>query len=509
MNRKLLITTIAILMVSAIAFLSIGYAYSSSTVNDENNATSEYVVLSQTNYNFSSVNGLKFDNVTSELGTYYQLRNAVKIEPTIDGAQYYGVVISTDTLMATVSGTWDGKVKVSTPEMDGSWFADYSGHALDWRYVIKIEGNDTTQYAYYDGEAPEDGGLVTWKVLKKVDSKWTTGSELDIVKDVQYTTTLYFAGVGTKINDGSYAKTIGSTIHLTNSATITPIWTVANENDIKHTLRNYANPAAAEAAGKSYEERHLFFDKDSTIVLPPNLFISEGDSPLDVNTVFAGWWNEDRQKTYYVRYMFTADKDYEFTAKWANKTECTKFTFDVNMPTGYSIQSNDVTEVEPEYLLKGGYYALPANKFELTGYRFVGWTIDDGTTMYEPGYASNIPYDADNVTIKAHWAPWTDDSPNKKITFDGTIGYRPYKLIVYTDDNGDYVLPENIMGPYFSISQYEYEWKFDGWCIHEKSTYERTGKYVAQSYTMPIGTDNMLINNGTIKYIYTRDPGGS
>ena len=507
-----LLSTLGLLAVLAIAFGGIGMAYTASTENAGNTVTSEYVVLEQRGYDFTLTDGLKIDIVTSELGTYYQLRNAVEIEPKIDGAKYYGVEISTDILQATVVGSWDGKVQVCTPKINDTWFTDYSNNAMDWRYVLKVtgevDGQSVTQYAYYDGKTPADGEMINWKVIKKDGGDWVYTdngeplTELYIVEDVQYDTTLYFAGVGAKVNDGSFKKATGRTIHLTDEAIITPVWTISGDGDVKNTIKNFDSPEAATAAEKVYNERHLYFKSGGNIILPPNQFTNSDEYPE--GKVFAGWWNESKQKVYYTRYVFPAEQNYEFVAQWASVSECTEIRFDVNLPAGYEATQNDVVEMSSEYLLRGGYYAIPANKFSLTGYMFVGWSVGEDSTIYQPGISNTVPYDQASITLKAHWEPWSNSSPYKKITFSGEVHFTPYTLVVYTDKNGDYVLPENILGPTVDISQYPHEWKFAGWSIQQKNE-ARDGKIIAQSYTMPTGTDNKIINNGTIKFIYIKD----
>jgi hypothetical protein len=59
--RRLLLA-VAIVAVLAVAFFAIGYAYSVSTENSDNNATSQYVTLTQQKYTLTE-NSLSFDIV--------------------------------------------------------------------------------------------------------------------------------------------------------------------------------------------------------------------------------------------------------------------------------------------------------------------------------------------------------------------------------------------------------------------------------------------------------------
>ena len=66
MKSKLL-ATIALIIVAALAFSSIGIAYTATTQNTGNTISSEYAVLSQTYYNFTQdKNGFAYDTIVSK-----------------------------------------------------------------------------------------------------------------------------------------------------------------------------------------------------------------------------------------------------------------------------------------------------------------------------------------------------------------------------------------------------------------------------------------------------------
>ena len=223
MKSKALLA-MALVLVMAAAFTTIGMAYTSSTENSGNNVTSEYVVLEQTNYTFSSGTGLRFDIITTKTGTVYQANGSFTIGiPNGELVkQYVGVQIGAeDTLKATEINTSLGSIEVYVNTFapgSNTGFQDFSSNVQGWRYVLKVvgpdpnnPGNTLTQYAVYDGSSSSQSDLVEWccyyvngsghlvQYQNNCLSIKTYSSNTDV-----YTTKLYF--VGPKVGDSTVAE---------------------------------------------------------------------------------------------------------------------------------------------------------------------------------------------------------------------------------------------------------------------------------------------------------------
>ena len=99
-KSKFLLASVIVLALAA-SFTAVGYAYTSSTENSGNTVTSEYVVLTQTEYTFSTKN-LALDIVSTDAGDAYRLVGGTTELIDIDGRKYYGFKIGEDTLQATI-----------------------------------------------------------------------------------------------------------------------------------------------------------------------------------------------------------------------------------------------------------------------------------------------------------------------------------------------------------------------------------------------------------------------
>ncbi len=221
MKSKALLA-MALVLVMAAAFTTIGMAYTASTDNSGTTATSEYIVLEQTNYTFSSASGLRFDIITTNTGTVYQtigtfpidIPNGELVKP------YVGVQIGqSDTLKATEINTSLGTIPVSVNTFapgSNTGFQDFSANTLGWRYVLEVVGpdpsnpeNTLTQYAVYDGASSTQSDLVEWRCYYKNESGDLDAYQNNCLSiktgntDV-YTTKLYF--VGPKVGETSMAE---------------------------------------------------------------------------------------------------------------------------------------------------------------------------------------------------------------------------------------------------------------------------------------------------------------
>jgi len=142
---KKLILAVAIVAVLAMAFTSVGYAYTASTENSNNSVTSQYVTLTQQNYTFAG-GVVSFDVIETEAGIKYQLNGETFDLTDIEGQGYMGVRIGSDELLATMTGDPGGvlEVAVSSPDIGDGWFTDYSGDLHGWKYVLKVTAKNPT-----------------------------------------------------------------------------------------------------------------------------------------------------------------------------------------------------------------------------------------------------------------------------------------------------------------------------------------------------------------------------
>lgn len=480
-----LISAIALLMLLAAVFGTVGFAYSASVDNTNNTVGAEYVVLSQQNYTFST-DLFRFDIVTSEGGTQYQVRNVTELIP-IEGAIYYGFQIGdSDILRATVVGTWDGKVTVSTAILDDSWFVDYSNSPLDWRYILKIEGNGTVQYAYYDGSNDSDPEF--WKIVVETDTPGTYEEveNLTLVEDVDYTTTLYFAGPGSVINDGSVFRSAGKTYKPTTAVEVKPTWMIVkSSDDYECKFQSLSN-----SADSNYESWSTWVTAGSDLVLPKNTFAISGK-------VFVGWYDETLQKVYYPGYAVKGvDQPHTLVAQWEDSSGSEYKTVTI-----YANGNNGT--MAPEYVRNGETYIMPMKEFSSSddnSKRFVGWSLlqnpGQNDRIYRPGESLSV---SNNITLYPQWSDIVIGYKIVKLT--GYIGSTLYTYLNYTDSNGTYTMPNNFFYSSMLPGGGNIDWMFKGWSIR-KIDETKTGTVLAVSDTMPNGIDDVIINNGTIKFMY-------
>ena len=93
----------------------------------------------------------------------------------------------------------------------------------------------------------------------------------------------------------------------------------------------------------------------------------------------------------------------------------------------------------------------------------------------------------------------------EKIGIDGYILLYDNTAATYlyhTGANGNYTLPYRFTAPPEDPSMIGFKgWKLLGWEV-----ISTPGRNVAQSYTVPTGTDGYIVHNGTIKFTYVNNP---
>ena len=469
MRSKFLLASALVLLLAA-AFAAVGYAYTASTENSGNMASSEYVVLTQQEYTFTNDN-LKFDVVDTDGGKVYQLLGGYTQLIAIDGKTYYGVEVGHDKLKATVvGGTSESvKVEVSSPGLIDGWFTDYSNELYDWRYILEVkDSEDNEQYVYYDGALGSE-----WKYI--------TGDSLVLTPDEEYTTTLYFAGVG--INTAAALRSANSLLKVSSDISISAVWKPVS--DPSNGLIKCVFKSNTEAGG-SGADRVLYLEEGYDLILPENMF-------THTSKEFVGWLDNGEYGTGLVlspSYTFkTNNKEHEFVAQWEEIGNVKTITFNGNVATG---------TMASQYVKSGNSFTLPLCEFTKAGNMFTKWVVTATDGSPEADYSGyDKPYMTiqdlrESITITANWA----ESSLKNVKILDQEGNVKYVLGPERDDL--FTIPYCIFGPPSMLVKQGFEgWEFEGW-----SVWKKTPRTVAQSYTMPIGNDGYIIKNGMIRFAY-------
>ena len=466
--RSRLFAAAIVVMLIAAAFATVGYAYTSSTENRGNTVTSEYVVLTQQEYTFSNEN-LRFDVIDTEGGKVYQLLGGYTELITIDGKKYYGVEVGHDTLTATRVGSADPAiyVEVSSAHELGGWFTDYSDTLLDWRYILEVEDTyHAKQYAYYGGSL--DG---VWQY----QTGGVSAEKLTLTAEEEYTTRLYFAGVG--MNTSASLRSSDSLLKVTSSINITPEWRPLSSTP------NGLVKCIFQSGEGSGDDRVMYLEEGSDLILPDNIFTHDSKK-------FVGWKDSgDRATglTLMPSHVFEEnEEDHVFVAQWASSDYQT-ITFNNGGGTG---------SMGPQYVLTGNTYTLPLCAFSKAN-EFAGWTVTatdgspvkDYTTYKDPH--TDIQGIGEGLTLTPSWG----ESNTKKVTIKDSGSDR---YILDPDSDGSLTLPYCMFVPPARLGDPGFKgWEFVGWYVWKNNT-----RTVAQSYTMPVGTDGYIIKNGTIKFAY-------
>ncbi len=466
MTRRLALTA-AIVIVIGISFITTGYAYTSMTENSSNNASSEYVVLELNGYTFST-DDLALDVISTDAGTTYRLVGGYKELIDIDGKRYYGAVIGEDRLLATrtVDDDTPMPITISSPTVDGGWFADFSSKLQDWRYVLEVKNavdDENPQYTYYDGSV---GGQ--WK--------YPVGESLSIIRDTTYYLTLYLAAPGVDSVDS--LRAVGGELKVSSDLVLTPVWAAKNREDkLNYTLK---------ANGGTGTDHVVYIQSDSDLVLTENIYTRAG------GYVFVGWLDDDMGKTFTPFHVYKNNSGFRtFKAQWEPTASTDNYrTITFNGGTGATGSMAD------EYVRINNTYSLPMCKFVKSGYAFTGWTVT-GTSDYS-NYTqpmTDIPRVTENLTLTANWEEMTFE---REVTLTNGAGT---SFILYTDIDGRYTLPANIFASPADIDDERFNaWEFVGWSVSKSNS-----KKVAQSYTVPTGKDGFIAYNGMIRFAYDND----
>lgn len=235
------ITLIASIAAIALVAVGVGFAYSATTLNENNTASTEYVTLTQTNYKFGDAD-LKYDTLSHMVGNTetveYTLRNSALIE-TIDSINYSGVEFKTnnvanDTIKADFTGV-PGNIPANgfdvTIETTNFTDTDSSG----WVYILIIKestnasgatianaktqavifnGDDSTTYYHTD----DDGAIVAN----------TNNDHMKLINGYTYKTNLYFGTEGVEVTENASSSYIAKV--TVPSGTAPPNIQITSEN---------------------------------------------------------------------------------------------------------------------------------------------------------------------------------------------------------------------------------------------------------------------------------------
>lgn len=161
--------------------------------------------------------------------------------------------------------------------------------------------------------------------------------------------------------------------------------------------------------------------------------------------VLLGWEDENHNTYLETGTIPSIDKNYTFSAQWANAR---KITFDKNTPNEATVSG----EMLPQIVPQGVATAINENKFTCAGYCFIGWKSDNSTTGTEYADKADITAGDADITLYAQWAEaW-------EITYNSNNGLGQKFVDKYLKSNGDYTLlkPEDL--------SFTYEgYKFTGW----------------------------------------------
>ncbi len=348
-------------------------------------------------------------------------------------------------------------------EIAGSWKLWNKGDAST--YTVQSENAKNGFIVLTSGEVSiQDGKFGVIKVKNR----------LDILKDVTYTTTLYFAGPGK--DPKAFLRSAGSTLMTTSDMTIDPVWLSVKEGDsYKITLK------PNEDDGGEGLDRVYYVGKDHNLILPENPFTNSSGSKK-----FVGWKDTVLGKTYPPWYDFgKTEQDRTFIAQWTTSYVTVSFA----AGTGAS------GTMSSQYVASGNTFALPMCSFTATtGKMFSGWVVTGVSSRDYTPYTqvmSVITNLTEDVTVTAQWSPIPPGS--YKVTLDGT------NYNVYTDSNGKYTLPHNIfVSPLDLYDEGFLGWEFLGWSVYKTASSVK----VAQAHSVPIGQNYHVIENGVVKFAY-------
>ena len=473
-----LLTTVAAIIVLAIVFIGIGYAYTSVTENSDNTVTSQYVVLTQQNYNLTNLD-LDFDIKETEAGVVYRLNSTSAPLISIDGITYCGVSIGTDKLTATTSGFTPSQpleVSITSPQIDGSWFTDYSDYLMGWKYILEVSATaKETQYAFYDGA--EDG---IWTVKGKTVGSAYTVSGAD-ANEGGYITLYKMDGGGrftvVKIDSGGTAEV------LTNKTVGDPVSCVGDWYVNGRSVINDYNVDADDADGgrvivlyqTANETGYTVVKVDSNSVL-----LEHNKTAGETVSGVAGWMygggtklNIEAGVEYETELFFAGSGVFSDASLRSMKTDIKApsqvMIVPVWVPAGDTSLSNTVRyTLKPgvdqggegndriAYIISGGDLILPENVFtNKNGKTFVGWKSGDLDKVFTPWHVYS-----NNTQERTFTAQWAGDGEYFTVTFDVNGGQRTMadRYILKDVDSGNtFTLPF----PEFSKAGYTHA----GWTV--------------------------------------------
>ncbi len=205
--------------------------------------------------------------------------------------------------------------------------------------------------------------------------------------------------------------------------------------------------------------------------------------------VLLGWEDENHNTYSETGTIPSIDKNYTFSAQWANAR---KITFDTNTPAEATVSGDMLPQTVPQ----GVATAINENKFTRAGYCFTGWKAENPTTGTEYADKADITAGDADITLYAQWEEAWD------ITYDANNGSNDIFVDKYLKNNPtDYTLKP---GDLFTFEGYT----FNGWYMNSSFSANKYGDTIP-SEQMNGDTEiwahwnrdiTLHANNGTTEY---------
>lgn len=256
MKGTYLSLAVVCLVVAVISLAGVSFGYTAYTVNSNNTATAEYVVLSQDAYSFTPEEASYQTYMVVTTGddgspvAKYNMKCDAALD-TLGGIEYYGKAIGSSTIRVEYSLS-DPDPKDFFVQVRNSAALTHYGLAdlsdSQWRYILKITADGkATQYAVTDGSDAD-----AWSYYINDNSTYVAETNLVLADNIaNYAVTFYLAGPGYQVEYKVDDKYVIKYVIATDFDTAHP--TDVQPNDLSH----YNN-------GKLIDEAIITYVCDST-----------------------------------------------------------------------------------------------------------------------------------------------------------------------------------------------------------------------------------------------------
>lgn len=257
-----MIAAVAVIVMCAAGLVGAGYAYTASTVNNSNTATSEYVVLTQSGtgaYTFSESTKVYYDTYNSDSvsGTTYLLNSPITIS---DNTNSYKVVKIGKTFTINAAHTPANVTDLTSMEC-AITFNDGLTLTNNYLLIFKVTNNTTTSYLVYNGTSWTGG-----------DNTFTIGVK-DGSPDTYYSSTVdvYYGYLTTATPTASTAPSATPIDHVT-------FYFTAEKPELHNNLLVILGDA---------------IDNDSNKLADVSVTVKSGNTTLTVETHYTVAWQKN------------------------------------------------------------------------------------------------------------------------------------------------------------------------------------------------------------------------